>query len=87
MGLFVISWMDKPGALPHRLAARRDHLDHLAAYPGMVKLAGPYLEDGEMASSLLIVAAGDPQAARAFHDADPYRKAGAFEQSTVRPCA
>lgn len=86
MPLFVISWMDKPGALDVRLATREAHLAYVAANPGVVKLAGPYLtEDGQMAGSMLVVEAESLEAARAFNDADPYKLAGLFETSTVQP--
>ncbi|MFN3858891.1 MAG: YciI family protein [Caulobacter sp.] len=86
MALFIISWLDKPGALDIRLATREAHLAYVADHPGVVRLGGPYLsEDGAMAGSMLIVEAEDLAAAQAFHDADPYKAAGLFETSTVRP--
>lgn len=86
MALFIISWLDKPGALDIRLATREAHLAYVAERPGVVRLGGPYLsEDGAMAGSMLIVEAEDLAAAQAFHDADPYKAAGLFETSTVRP--
>jgi uncharacterized protein YciI len=86
MALFIISWLDRDGGLPTRLATREAHLAYVAAHPGVVKLGGPYLSQaGEMAGSMLIVEAEDLAAAQAFHDSDPYRLAGLFEASTVRP--
>ncbi len=86
MPLFVISWTDKPGALAIRLATREAHLAHVAAASGAVKLAGPFLSaEGEMEGSLLVLEAESLQAAQAFHDADPYKAAGLFEASSVRP--
>ena len=85
MALFVISWLDKPGGLPVRMAAREDHLAYVAR-TGAVKLGGPFLgPDGGMAGSMLIVEAEDLAAAEAFHAADPYKLAGLFETSSVRP--
>ena len=85
MALFIISWMDKPGGLPVRMAAREAHLAYVAANPGVVRLGGPFLDGGEMAGSMLIVEAESLEAAQAFHDGDPYKAAGLFETSTVRP--
>ncbi len=86
MALFVIRWMDRPGALDVRMAARPAHLAYVAAHPGMVKLGGPFLDElGEMSGSMMIVEAHDLTAAQAFHAADPYRLAGLFEHSEVRP--
>ena len=86
MALFIISWMDKPGALPLRMATREAHLAYVAANPGVVRLGGPFLgPDGGMAGSMLIVEAESLEAAQAFHDADPYKTAGLFEASEVKP--
>jgi uncharacterized protein YciI len=85
MALFVISWLDRDGGLPVRLATREAHLAYVAANPGVVKLGGPFLNGDDMAGSLMIVEATDLATAQAFHDADPYRLAGLFESSTVRP--
>jgi uncharacterized protein YciI len=86
MALFIISWMDKPGGLPVRMASREAHLAYVAANPGVVRLGGPFLSpEGEMAGSMLIVEAQSLATAQAFHDADPYKLAGLFETSQVRP--
>ena len=85
MALFVNSWLDREDGLPIRLATREAHLKYVADHPGVVKLAGPFLDGDQMAGSMLIVEAEDLAAAQAFHDADPYKAAGLFETSSVRP--
>jgi uncharacterized protein YciI len=85
LALFIISWMDKPGGLPVRMATREAHLAYVAANPGVVRLGGPFLDGGDMAGSMLIVEAENLEAAQAFHDGDPYKAAGLFETSTVKP--
>lgn len=86
MPLFVISWADKPGALPVRLGARQAHFDYIAAHPGVLKLGGPFTDAaGDMSGSLLVVEAADLQAAEAFADADPYCRAGLYDRRDVRP--
>ncbi len=85
MALFVISWLDREGGLPIRLATREAHLAYVADHPGVVKLGGPYLNGDDMAGSMIIIEAEDLAAAQAFHDNDPYKAAGLFETSTVRP--
>jgi hypothetical protein len=86
MALFVISWADKPGGLPLRLANRQAHFDYIAARPGVLKLGGPVLnEAGDMAGSLMIVDVPDLAAAEAFAEGDPYRRAGLYERREVRP--
>lgn len=85
MPLFVISWSDKPGHLQTRLDNREAHLAYVAEQ-GVVRLGGPFLDaDGQMAGSMLVVETESLEAAQAFHAADPYRLAGLFETSQVRP--
>ena len=60
MPLFIVSWMDKPGHLPVRMASRQAHLDYVKE-TGVVRLGGPFLA------------------------LDPYRTAGLFETSQVKP--
>ena len=86
MPLFVISWTDNPDSLSVRMKAREDHLAYVKAHPGVVRLGGPYLDDkGDMAGSLMIIEAESLDAARAFHEMDPYKLAGLFDDSDVRP--
>ena len=86
MPLFVISWMDKPNSLQVRMGAREAHLAYMHSLEGKVKLGGPFLDaEGRMAGSMIIVEAETLQAAQALHDADPYKLAGLFETSDIRP--
>lgn len=83
MALFVIICKDKPGALETRLATRPVHLDYLNA-SGLVKAAGPLLDDaGNPTGSLLIIEAEDKAAVQALADNDPYTAAGVFESVEV----
>lgn len=85
MPLFVISWMDKPGHLPVRMASREAHLEYVRE-TGVVRLGGPFLgPDGDMAGSMLVIEAEDLETANAWHALDPYRAAGLFETSEVKP--
>ena len=84
MALFVIYCKDKPGALDTRLATRPTHLDYLSA-AGLVKAAGPLLDDaGSPIGSLLIVEAEDRAAVQTFLDNDPYTLAGIFESTEIQ---
>jgi uncharacterized protein len=86
MPLFVVSWMDKPGALALRQATRQAHFDYIAAHPGVLKLGGPFIDDaGQMAGSLLVIEADSLAAAEAFAEADPYNAAGLYAEREVRP--
>ena len=85
MPLFVLSCIDRPGALAARMAARDAHLAYLRD-SGQLKLGGPYLDEGgQMTGSLLIIEAADLQAARAFSAADPYVQADVFQSVDIRP--
>ena len=85
MPLFIVSWMDKPGHLPVRMASREAHLEYVRE-TGVVRLGGPFLgPDGEMAGSMLVIEADSLEVAKAWHALDPYRAAGLFETSQVEP--
>ncbi|SDD27583.1 hypothetical protein SAMN05421538_101265 [Paracoccus isoporae] len=77
MPLYAVICKDKPGALPIRQENRPAHLDYINE-TGIVFMAGPLLEDGEMAGSLVILDAPDLEAANAWAAGDPYGKAGLF---------
>ncbi|MFN3526398.1 MAG: YciI family protein [Paracoccus sp. (in: a-proteobacteria)] len=77
MPLFAVMCRDKPGALPIRMATREAHLAHIRD-SGIVAMAGPLIEGGEMCGSLVILDAADMDAAQGWADADPYRAAGLF---------
>ncbi|MBO9545212.1 YciI family protein [Caulobacter sp.] len=83
MALFVVYCKDKPGALETRMATRPTHLDYLNG-AGVVKAAGPLLDDaGSPIGSMLIVEAEDRAAVQAFVDNDPYTLAGLFESVSI----
>lgn len=82
MPLFAILCRDKPGHLQTRLDTREAHLAHIRD-SGIVRMAGPLIEAGQMAGSLVIVEADDLAAAQGWADADPYRAAGLFASSEV----
>ena len=74
---------DKAGALETRLANREAHIAHLKE-SGVVAQAGPLLDDdGQMCGSLVVLDVEDMAAAQAWADADPYAKAGLFENVTL----
>ena len=76
---------DKPGALEVRKANRQAHLDYIAE-TGVVVQAGPFLSaSGDMDGSLIVLDVPDIESAQAWAAADPYGKAGLFEDVTLRP--
>ncbi|WP_410217121.1 YciI family protein [Paracoccus sp. (in: a-proteobacteria)] len=82
MPLFAVICRDKPGALQTRLDTRDAHLAHIRD-SGIVAMAGPLIEEGEMRGSLVILDATDMDAARAWADADPYKAAGLFASTEI----
>jgi uncharacterized protein YciI len=86
MALFVITALDKPGALDLRNAERPAHRAYLAEQAAMIKVAGPLLDEaGDMNGSVFIIEAADIAAARAFSAGDPFSRCGLFEQVEIRP--
>ena len=77
--LVALMARDKPKSLDIRKANRAAHLDYIEA-PGVVSMAGPFLdENGSMTGSLVILDVADMDAARSWAENDPYAKAGLFE--------
>lgn len=82
MPLFAVICRDKPGVLQTRLDTREAHLAHIRD-SGMVAMAGPLIEDGEMRGSLVILDAPDLAAAEDWAANDPYKSAGLFDSVQV----
>ena len=82
MPLFAVICRDKPGALQTRLDTREAHLGFIRD-SGIVRMAGPLIEDGEMRGSLLILEADDLAAAQNWAAHDPYKAAGLFGSTEV----
>ena len=82
MPLFAVICRDKPGALQVRLDTRDAHLAHIRD-SGIVAMAGPLMEDGQMCGSLVVLDTGDLDAAQAWAAADPYKAAGLFASVDV----
>lgn len=80
--LFAVICRDKPGALQTRLDNRAAHLAYIEA-TGIVQMAGPFVEGGQMVGSLIILACDGLAAAQAWAAGDPYKAAGLFESVSV----
>lgn len=85
--LFALICFDNANSTALRAEVRPKHLAYIEAHKAQVKIAGPFLsDDGEkMVGSLIIIEADDIDAARAFAEGDPYRKAGLFAEVDVKP--
>ena len=85
MPTFMMACFDKAESLPLRMATREAHLAYMGEKRGMVKLAGPLLDEaGDMAGSLLIVEADDLASATALNTNDPYTKAGLWDRVEIK---
>ncbi|WP_322867419.1 YciI family protein [Aquicoccus sp. G2-2] len=73
---------DKPGALSIRTENRTAHLAYIEK-TGCVTLAGPFIEDGNMAGSLVILDVENMAAANDWATNDPYAKAGLFSSVEI----
>ncbi len=73
---------DKPGHLQVRLDNRAAHLAHIEA-SGVVEMAGPFLSDGAMTGSLVVLNVETLAQAQAWADADPYALAGLFSSVMI----
>ncbi len=79
---FAVICRDKPGHLQTRLDNRAAHLAYIEK-TGIVSLAGPLLEDGQMCGSLIVLDCADRAAADAWVAGDPYGHAGLFDSVSV----
>lgn len=91
---YVIIGQDKANSLAQRQAVRPEHLARLDALKaeGRLLLAGPCPAiDSEdpgpagFSGSLIVAEFASLKDARDWADADPYRKAGVYEQVQVKP--
>ncbi len=92
--LYAIIASDIANTLDKRLAARPDHLQRLEALKneGRLVLAGPHPaidsnDPGEagFTGSLVVAEFDTLEDARNWADADPYIKAGVYDQVIVKP--
>ena len=79
----VLICIDKAGAMQVRLDTRAAHLDYIAQ-TGVVEMAGPFLDNGAMVGSLVVLDVPDLAAATDWAANDPYAKAGLFASVDIR---
>ncbi|MBW6507699.1 MAG: YciI family protein [Rhodobacteraceae bacterium] len=79
---FTVICRDRPGALQTRLDSRAAHLAYIEA-TGIVRMAGPLIEAGQMAGSLIILECESIAAAQSWADGDPYKAADLFDSVSV----
>src|SRR5690606_39706149 len=71
--LYAVICRDKPGHLQTRLDTRAAHLAYIEA-TGIVKMAGPFIADGQMCGSLIVLETEGLGAAEAWAAGDPYKR-------------
>ena len=86
--LFIIHALDKPGALPMRLAHYETHkafLGDTGAHGVKMVMSGPLVaDDGEtMIGSLFLLEADSRETVERFNRADPFYAAGFWERVTI----
>lgn len=79
---YAVICRDKPGHLQTRLDTRAAHLAYIDR-TGIVAMAGPFIEAGQMVGSLVILNAESLHAAEAWAAGDPYAAAGLLESVEV----
>jgi hypothetical protein len=79
---FALVCTDKPGHLELRTSNRDAHLAYLNE-TGCVTFAGPFLNDGAMTGSLVVIDVADRAAAEGWATNDPYAKAGLFSDVRI----
>jgi uncharacterized protein YciI len=84
---FTIHCLDKKGGLPDRLANYEAHKAYLGKAPLRIVISGPLLAPDQetMIGSFFLVEAETQADVQAFHDADPFKKAGIWEQVSIHP--
>jgi uncharacterized protein len=84
---FVIHCLDKQGAVQSRLSRYEDHKAYLATAPVRILVSGPLLapDHETMIGSFFLVEAETQQEVEAFHNADPFKKAGIWERVSIHP--
>lgn len=82
MPLFALICRDNPGLLDTRKANRERHLAYIKD-TGVVRIAGPILENGDMCGSIVVIEADDMAGAQAWADADPYKAADLFQNVEI----
>ena len=83
--VFALMAFDKEGVLDIRMEHRPAHIEYLKS-SGVVKKAGPFLDEaGQPCGSLIVLDVDDLAAAQAWADNDPYAKAGLFQSVDLIP--
>lgn len=83
--LYTIVCRDKAGSKSMRMEKLAEHLAHIESVIDRVKIAAPLRDEDEQefTGSLLVVTATDLADAHLFLEADPYFKAGIWQDVVI----
>ena len=84
---YTINCLDKEGAVHARLANYEAHKAYLGEASVRIVISGPLLapEQETMIGSFFLVEAETQAEVQAFHDADPFKKAGIWGRVSIHP--
>ncbi|MBN8293537.1 YciI family protein [Rhodobacter sp. NTK016B] len=82
MPLFALICTDKAECEELRKTTRDEHLGYLNT-TGKTVMAGPFLEDGHMTGSLVVIDVADRAEAEDWAANDPYARAGLFAKVRI----
>ena len=82
---YVIHALDRPGALPVRLAHYDAHKAYLGTAPFTMVISGPLMSDDRQAmiGSLFLVDADSREQVEAFNAGDPFAIAGLWQRVEI----
>ncbi|MBN8944923.1 MAG: YciI family protein [Rhizobiales bacterium] len=85
---FMLHGLDKPDALPVRLAHYDAHRAYIAAAPVKIIVSGPLVSDDgtRMIGSFILMEAESRDQVVAFNRADPFYQAGVWERVDIHRC-
>lgn len=87
MATFLVILRDVADNAGIRSSLLAGHMAHIGRHMASIRLAGPWLRepDGKPGGGLLVVEAADAAEVRRMIEADPYFRAGLWEDVQVHP--
>ncbi len=87
MPLFLVYLRDREDNAGIRARLLQAHMDHVGAHLAAIRLGGPLLREptGQPEGGMLLVEAADVAEVRRMVEADPYYRAGLWEEVRIHP--
>lgn len=85
--LYLVSLRDIADNTGIRSRLLNDHMQHMGQFMDSIRLGGPLLREGTdvPGGGMLLVEADSADAVRAMVEADPYYKAGLWDEVRIQP--